>query len=72
MVAKCNNAYHRTIKKKPVDVKWKTYINFNKENNYKDPKFKVGNYVSVSNHKTIFAKVYFPDWPEETFVIKKL
>ena len=34
---------HRTIKIKPVDIKSKTYINFNKENNYKNPKFKVEN-----------------------------
>ena len=38
-VKKYNNTYHRTIKMKPVDIKSKTYINFNKENNYKDPKF---------------------------------
>ena len=29
---------------KPADVKSKTYINFKKENIYKDPKFKAGNY----------------------------
>ena len=41
-VKKYNNTYHRTINielMKPVDIKSKTYINFNKENNYKDPKF---------------------------------
>ena len=39
MVKKCSNTYHRTIKMKPVDVKSKTYIKFDKENNYKDPEF---------------------------------
>ena len=33
IVKKYNNTYHRTIKMKPVDVKLKTFINFNKENN---------------------------------------
>ena len=32
----------------PVDVKPETYINFHKENNYKDLKFKVGDYVRMS------------------------
>ena len=30
---------------KPVDVKPSIYINFNKENNKEDPKFKVGDHV---------------------------
>ena len=33
IVKKYNNTYHGTIKMKPVDVKLKTFINFNKENN---------------------------------------
>ena len=37
-----NNTYHKTIKMKPVDVKDNTYINFEKEANDKDLKFKVG------------------------------
>ena len=35
------NTYHTTIKVKPIDVKDNTYINTDKEINYKDPKFKV-------------------------------
>ena len=34
-----NNAYHRAIKMKHVDVKDNTYINFIKNVNDKDPKF---------------------------------
>ena len=44
-----NNTYHRTIKMKPVDVKDNTYINFKKDVNDKDPKFKVGDHVRISN-----------------------
>ena len=36
-----NNKYHRTIKMKPVYVKNNTYIDFKKEVNDKDPKYKV-------------------------------
>ena len=43
-----NNTYHAAIKMKPVDVKDNTYINFNKEVNDKDPKFKVGDHAGIS------------------------
>ena len=43
-----NNTYHRTIKRKPVDVEDNTYIDFNKEVNDKDPRFKVGDHVRIS------------------------
>ena len=67
-----NNTYHRTIKMKPVDVKDNIYINFKKEVNHKDPKFKVGDNVRISKYKNIFAKGYTPNWSEEVFVIKKV
>ena len=40
IVNEYNNAYHRAITMKPVDVKNITYIDFKKEVNDKDPKFK--------------------------------
>ena len=72
IVNEYNNTYHRTIKMKPVDVKDNTYIDFKKEVNDKDPKFKVGDYVRISKYKNVFAKGYMPNWSEEVFVIKKL
>ena len=72
IVNEYNNTYHRTIKMKPVDVKDNTYIDFEKEVNDKDPKFKVGDYVRISKYKNIFAKGYTPNWFEEVFVIKKV
>ena len=71
IVNEYNNTYHRTIKMKPVDVKNYTYIDFEKEVNDKDPKFKVGDYVRISKYKNIFAKGYTPNWSEEIFVINK-
>ena len=41
IIHKYNNKKHRTIKMKPIDVKDNTYIDFGKEVNDKDPKFKV-------------------------------
>ena len=72
IVNKYNNTYHATIKMKPIDVKDNTYINTNKEINYKDPKFKVGDYVRISKYKNIFAKGYMPNWSEEVFVVDKI
>ena len=72
IVNECNNTYHRTIKMKPVDVKDNTYIDFKKQVNDKDPKFKVGDHVRISKYKNIFAKGYTPNWSEEVFVIKKV
>ena len=72
IVNKYNNTYHTTIKMKPIDVKDNTYINTNKEINYKDPKFKVGDYVRISKYKNIFAKGYMPNWSEEVFVVNKI
>ena len=72
IVNEYNNLYHRTIKMKPADVKNNTYIDFKKEINDKDPKFKVGDHVRISKYKNIFAKGYTPNWSEEVFVIKKV
>ena len=71
IVGEYNNTYHRTIKMKPVDVKDNTYIDFEKEDNDKDPKFKVGDRVRISKYKNIFAK-YTPNWSEEVFVTSKI
>ena len=56
---------------KPVDVKDNTYIDFKKEVNDKDPKFKVGDHVRISKYKCIFAIGYTPNQSEEVFVIKE-
>ena len=69
MVGEYNN---RTIKMKPVDVKGNTYIDFKKEVNDKDPKFKVGDHVKVFKYRNIFAKGYTPNWSEEVFIVSKI
>ena len=56
IVNEYNNTYHRIIKMKPVNVKDNTYIDFEKEVNNKDPKFKVGDHLRISKFKNIFLK----------------
>ena len=72
IVNKYNNAYHSTIKMKPVDIKSCTYTDSSKEINDKDPKSKIGDIVRISKYKNIFAKGYTPNWSEQVFVIKNV
>ena len=66
IVNKYNNTYHRTIKRKPVDIKSNTYINSSKQ------KFKVGDHIRILKYKNTFAKGYVLNWSEEFFVIRKV
>ena len=49
---------------KSIDVKDNTSIDFGKEVNDNDPKFKVDDHVRISKYKNIFAKDYTPNWFE--------
>ena len=57
---------------KPVDVNNNTYIDFKKEVNDKDLKFKIGDHVRISKYKNIFGKGYTPNWSEEVFAVNKI
>ena len=77
IVDEYNNTYHKTIKMKPVDVGDDSFakyngIAFNEESNKKDPKFKQGDHVRISEYKNVFAKGCTPNWNEEIFVVKKI
>ena len=72
IVNEYNNIYHRTIKMKPVDVEDNMYIDFEKEVNNKDRKFKVGDHVKISKYKNISTKGYMQNWSKKVFVVKKL
>ena len=56
IVHELNNAYHETIRLKAVDVKSSTYIDFLDKNNDKDPKFKVGDNIGISQFKKTFLQ----------------
>ena len=72
IVNEYNNTYHSTIKMKLSDVKPSTYIDFNVENNDKDPKFEVGDDLRILRYKIILAKRFTANWSEEVFMIKKI
>ena len=48
------------------------YINFGKEVNDNNPKFKAGDHVRISKYKNIVAKGYTPNWSEKVFVMKEI
>ena len=70
VVNKYNNTKHSTIKMKPIDVKNNKRVDVD-ENNEKDSRFKVGDRVTISKFKNIFAKGYTPNWSKEIFIVNK-
>ena len=56
IVGEYNTTYHRTITMKPVDVKDNTYIDFEKEINNKDSKFKLVMMSEFLNTKIFLLK----------------
>ena len=72
IINKYNNTYHSTIKMKSGDITSSTYHVLSIANKYKDPKFQIGEYVTISKYKNIFGKDYTPNWSEDVFVIKKV
>ena len=51
--------YHSTNKMKPANAKVSTCINFSKEINDQNTKFKIGDMVRISNTKTFLQKAMF-------------
>ena len=72
IVNKYNNAVHRTIKIKPIDVTSDSYAEYNENSNKKDLKFKVGDFARVLKYKNIFAKGYASNWSQEVFIVNKI
>ena len=48
--------YHSITKMKPVHAQSGTYIDFGKENNYKDFKFKIGDHVRILKYEIHFCQ----------------
>ena len=59
---KYNYAVHRSIKMKRIDITPGSYTEYNEGSKEKDPKFKVGYHVRISEYKNIFAKGYTQNW----------
>lgn len=80
ILEKYNHSVHMTTGYRPTDVKSsqdekiitdKLYSSTNIIN-IKKPKYKAGDFVRISKHKSIFAKGYTPNWSAEIFKIVKV
>ena len=56
IVNKYNNTVHKTIKIKPIDVTDDSYVEYNKDFNKKDLKFKLVTMLEFQNAKTFLLK----------------
>ena len=56
IVNKDNKTVHRTIKMKPIDVTSDSSAEHKEDSNKKDPKFKVGEHIRISNTKAFLLK----------------
>ena len=61
-----------TIKMKPIYIKSDSFVEYNKDSNKNDAKYKVGNRDRISKDKNIFDKGYTPNWSKEVFIIRKI
>lgn len=79
IISKYNNTKHRTTGYKPCDVDehneksilQKAYTHL-KIIDVKKPKFKIGDKVRVSKHRSVFKKGYTPSWSNEIFTVIKI
>ena len=71
IVNKYNNTVHKKIKMKPINVTDDSFVEYNKDSNKRNLKFKDGGHVRISKYKNLFAKGYAPNW-SEVFAINKI
>ena len=57
---------------KPIDVKDNNFTKCIEESNGKDPEFKIGDHVTISKYKNVFAKGFAANWNEEIFIVIKV
>ena len=56
IVNKYNNTVHSTIKMEPIDVTDDSYTEYNEDSYKKDPKFKVGDHLKISNQSKVIRR----------------
>ena len=57
LVDQCNNSYHHSINKKPINTDYSA-LSEKTETNLKAPKFKVNDRVRITKYKNILRKGY--------------
>ena len=72
IVDKNNDTYHRTIKRKPVDIKPSAYTDSSKETNDEGPKLEFGDIIRISKYKNILQKSMLQIGLKKFLWLKKL
>ena len=68
LVDQCNNTYHHSINKTPINADCSA-LTEKIETNPKSPKYKVNYRVRVTKYKNIFRKGYTENWSRKVFTI---
>ena len=78
LVSAYNRSYHRSIKRRPIDVSsanqeevWQTLYNAPNPKRNKT-ELKVGDRVRLSTTRRLFKKGYLPSWTGELFTVKQV
>ena len=67
LLDQCNNTYHHSIDKKPINGDYSA-LTEKIVTNPKAPKFK----VRITKYKNIFSKGYAENWSREVFIIDSM
>ena len=68
LVDQYNNTHHHSINKKPINADCSA-LTEKIEINLKTPKFKVNDWVRITEYKKIFSKDYTENWSRELLII---
>ena len=66
-----NNNYHHSINENPINADYPALTGKN-ETNFKAPKFKGNDRVSITKYKNSFSKGYTENWSKEIFIINSV
>lgn len=79
LVRSYNHSYHRSIKRRPVDVNfenqedvWQTLYGDDQQTTSRRPVFTPGDRVRISKARRVFRKGYLPSWTEELFTVSRI
>ena len=64
IVDECNNTYHCSITKKPIDANYSALTEIIKANP-KALKFKVGDRIMITKYDNVLSKVFTDNWSRE-------
>ena len=71
VVAQCNNNYHHSVNKKPINADYSIFIE-KIERNPKALKFNLNDRVRIIKYENIFRKDSIRNWSREIFIMNSV